>query len=228
MRVIVFGATGMIGQGVLRECLLDGEVEEVLVVTRSPTGQQHEKLREIVHANLSDLSAVEPRLRGYDACFYCLGTSSAGMTEEAYRHVTYDLAMAAAEALVRQSPGMTFVFVSGTGADSTEKGRVMWARVKGMTENAVLRLPFKAVHVFRPAYIQPMHGIQAKGRLNRWSYALAGPLYPVWKTLFPAHVTTTEKVGRAMLAIARRGADKRVLENRDINAIVGDGAASPA
>jgi uncharacterized protein YbjT (DUF2867 family) len=217
MRVILFGATGMVGQGVLRECLLDPEVERVLAVGRTATPQREEKLHDLVVANFLDFSAVERELSGYDACFFCLGITSAGMTEADYRRVTYDFALAAAQTLVRLSPEMTFVFVSGAGADSTGRGRVMWARVKGQTENALLALPFKGVYVFRPAAIQPLHGIRSKTAWINAAYAVLGPLYPVFKRLAPDYVTTTEQVGRAMLAVARRGSPKRVLENADIN-----------
>jgi uncharacterized protein YbjT (DUF2867 family) len=217
MRVILFGATGMVGQGVLRECLLDPGVERVLAVGRTATPQREEKLHDLVVANFLDFSAVERELSGYDACFFCLGITSAGMTEADYRRVTYDFALAAAQTLVRINPEMTFVFVSGAGADSTGRGRVMWARVKGQTENALLALPFKGVYVFRPAAIQPLHGIRSKTAWINAAYAVLGPLYPVFKRLVPDYVTTTEQVGRAMLAVARRGAPKRVLENADIN-----------
>ncbi len=217
MRVILFGATGMVGQGVLRECLLDPGVERVLAVGRSATPQREEKLHDLVVANFLDFSAVERELSGYDACFFCLGITSAGMTEADYRRVTYDFALAAAQTLVRINPDMTFVFVSGAGADSAGRGRVMWARVKGQTENALLALPFKGVYVFRPAAIQPLHGIRSKTSWINAAYAVLGPLYPVFKRLVPDYVTTTEQVGRAMLAVARRGAPKRVLENADIN-----------
>ena len=217
MRVILFGATGMVGQGVLRECLLDPGVERVLAVGRTATPQREEKLHDLVVANFLDFSAVERELSGYDACFFCLGITSAGMTEADYRRVTYDFALAAAQTLVRINPEMTFVFVSGAGADSTGRGRVMWARVKGQTENALLALPFKGVYVFRPAAIQPLHGIRSKTAWINAAYAVLGPLYPVFKRLAPDYVTTTEQVGRAMLAVARRGAPKRVLENADIN-----------
>ncbi len=217
MKVILFGATGMVGQGVLRECLLDSGVEQVLTVGRSATGQQHAKLQELVHKDLTDFSSVEARLTGYDACFFCLGVSSAGMSEADYRRVTYDIAVAAGRTLAARNPGMTFIFVSGTGTDSTGKGRSMWARVKGETENALLEMPFKAAYCFRPAYIQPMHGITSRTTLYRVLYNVAAPLFPVWKALFPRHVTTTEWVGRAMLKAAREGAPKRVLENVDIN-----------
>ncbi len=217
MRVILFGATGMVGQGVLRECLLDPGVERVLAVGRTATPQREEKLHNLVVANFLDFSAVERELSGYDACFFCLGITSAGMTEAVYRRVTYDFALAAAQTLVRINPEMTFVFVSGAGADSTGRGRVMWARVKGQTENALLALPFKGVYVFRPAAIQPLHGIRSKTSWINAAYAVFGPLYPVFKRLVPDYVTTTEQIGRAMLVVARRGAPKRVLENADIN-----------
>jgi uncharacterized protein YbjT (DUF2867 family) len=219
VKVIVFGATGMVGQGVLRECLLDPDVNRVLAIGRSATGQQHDKLRELVHTDFSDFSAVLHELSGYDACFFCLGVSAAGMTEEAYRRVTYDFTMAAAQALSKQSPGMTFIYVSGTGTDSTERGRSMWARVKGETENRLLELPFKAAFMFRPGFIQPLHGITSKTKIYRVIYAVMGPFYGLWKALFPKYVTTTEQVGRAMIQVAKRGASKPVLENRDINEI---------
>jgi uncharacterized protein YbjT (DUF2867 family) len=159
MKVIIFGATGMVGQGVLRECLLDPDVRRVLSIGRSATGQRHEKLRELIRADLLDYSAIENELRGYDACFFCLGITSLGLSEEQYRRVTYDITMAAAKALARLNPDMTFVYVTGAGTDSTEHGRTMWARVKGETENALLRLPFRAAYMFRPAAIQPLYGI---------------------------------------------------------------------
>ena len=217
MKVIVFGATGMIGQGALRECLLDPGVEAVLTVGRTATGQQSPKLREVVARDMSDLTSVADQLSGYDACFFCLGISSAGLSETEYRHVTYDIAVGAARILLARNPGLTFLFVSGTGADSTERGPLMWARVKGATENAILAMPFKAAYVFRPAFIQPRHGIQSRTKMYRVLYALLGPLFPVIKMVFPGQVSTTEEIGRAMIAVARGGAPKKVLENRDIN-----------
>ncbi|HEY3294009.1 MAG TPA: NAD(P)H-binding protein [bacterium] len=217
MKVILFGATGMVGQGVLRECLLADDVESVLAVVRTTTGQRHAKLKEIVHRDFFDFSSIENQLAGYDACFFCLGVSSVGMSEQNYRHLTYDLAVNAAQTLVRLNPQMTFIYVSGTGTDSTGSGRSMWARVKGETENALLALPFKAAFMFRPGYIQPQHGIVAKTKVYRVAYILAAPLYPLWKALFPSYVTTTTQVGRAMLQVARNGAPKRVLETPDIN-----------
>lgn len=219
MKVIIFGSTGMVGQGVLRECLLDKDVEQILAAVRAPGSRQDIKLREIVLKDFLDVSAIAGELSGYDACFFCLGVSSAGMGEDAYTRVTYDLALAAAQALVKLSPGLTFIYVSGAGTDSTEKGGIMWARVKGRTENALLRLPFKAAYMFRPAFIQPLGGIVSKTKLYRVLYALTGPFYPVLKRLLPNYVTTTAQVGRAMLAVAKRGAPKPVLENQDINAL---------
>jgi uncharacterized protein YbjT (DUF2867 family) len=219
MNVLLFGATGMVGQGVLRECLLDPDVRSVVTIGRSATGQQHEKLREIVHEDFSDFFAIESELSGFDACFFCLGVSSAGMTEEQYQRVTYDFTMAAARTLARLNPGMTFIYVSGAGTDSTERGRTMWARVKGKTENALLRLPFKAAYMFRPAVIQPLHGITSKTKAYRVLYAVTRPLLPLLKALFPGYVTTTEQVGRAMIKAARQGAPKPVLESQDINSL---------
>jgi uncharacterized protein YbjT (DUF2867 family) len=214
----------MVGQGVLRECLLDPEVDTVLAIGRSASAQQHEKLNEIVHNDPSDLSAIEGRLAGYDACFFCLGVSAVGMTEDAYRRVTYDLTISVARTLARLNPAMTFIYVSGSGTDSTERGRLMWARVKGKTENALLQMPFKAAYMFRPGYIQPLHGIRTKTKWYGAVYAMMGPLYPLWKVLFPKYVTTTECLGRAMLKVAKRGAPKSVLENQDINRICRDGS----
>ena len=222
MNVVLFGATGMVGQGVLRECLLDPGVEAVLAVGRSATGQSHPKLREIVHRNLNDFSAIEPELSGFDACFFCLGVASAGMSEADYRRVTFDITLSAATTLVRLNPAMTFVYVSGAGADSTERGRVMWARVRGETENAILRLPFKTIAVIRPAGIIPLHGITSRTPLYRAAYALTRPLWPVLYKAFPQFVTTTERLGRGMLRIARRGTPKPILEPRDIDALSED------
>ena len=217
MNVLIFGATGMVGQGVLRECLLDDRVQRVLVVGRSSLGQQHEKLREIVQQNLFDISAIGPELASMNACFFCLGVSSAGMSEEKYTHVTYDLTMSVAETLARLNPAMTFVYVTGAGTDGTERGRVMWARVKGRTENALLRLPFKAAYMFRPAAIIPLHGITSRTRWYRILYAATRPLWPLLRRFAPNYVTTTERVGQAMINVAAQGYPKRVLENPDIN-----------
>ena len=156
MRILLFGATGMVGQGVLRECLVDGDVTRVLCVGRKPTGQQHPKLSELVVPDMSDYSAVEDKLSDFDACFFCLGVSSVGMSEADYRRITYDLTLAAAQPLARLNPQMTFIYVSGAGTDSTERGPTMWARVKGATENALMRLPFRAAYMFRPGFTRCM------------------------------------------------------------------------
>jgi uncharacterized protein YbjT (DUF2867 family) len=219
MNVILFGATGMVGQGVLRECLLDPEVESVLAIGRSAIEQQHEKLHDIVLKTLTDLSSVENRLSGYDACFFCLGVSSAGMSEDDYRRVTYDLSLSVAATLARLNPAMTFIYVSGAGTDSSEHGRMMWARIKGKTENALLAMPFKAAYMFRPGYIQPMHGVRTKTKWYGTAYAIMAPLYPLLRRLFPRYVTTTEQLGRAMISVAKTSATKRVLESNDINAV---------
>jgi uncharacterized protein YbjT (DUF2867 family) len=217
LKIILFGATGMVGQGVLRECLLDPDVESVLAIVRNPSLPQNDKLREIVHQDTSDLSAIEDRLAGFDACFFCLGVSAVGMKEEEYRRLTFDLTVSVARTLAKLNPTMTFIYVSGAGTDSTERGRLMWARVKGRTENTLLEMPFKAVYLFRPAYIQPLHGVRTKTAWYGAVYAVMRPFYPVLKMLFPNYVTTTECVGRAMLKVTKQGLPKPVLENRDIN-----------
>jgi uncharacterized protein YbjT (DUF2867 family) len=217
MKVILFGATGMVGQGVLRECLLDPDVTDVLAVGRSATGQQHPKLRELVHTNFLDYSAIEADLSGYDACFFCLGVTSLGMSEEDYRRVTYDVTLAAARTLVRLNPDMTFVYVTGASTDSSEQGRVMWARVKGKTENDLMKLPFKAAYMFRPGAIQPLHGIKSKTAWYQAIYVMAGPLLSFLRAVAPKYVTSTEQIGRAMLSVVKRGYPTRILETEDIN-----------
>ena len=217
MKIILFGGSGMVGQGVLRECLLSAEVSEVLLVVRSASGRAHKKLREIVLANINDIVSVAEKLRGYDACFYCLGTTSSGLTEKQYSEITYDLTMLIANILVGMNPSMTFVFISGLGTDTSEQGRVMWARVKGRTENALLRLPFKAAYMLRPGVIQPLHGIKSKTWQYQILYTLMTPALPLLKRLMPGQVTTTEQIGRAMIKLAVSGEQKPVLETRDIN-----------
>jgi len=220
MKVLIFGATGMVGQGVLRECLRDPEVELAVTVRRTATGLQNTKAREIVHGDLSNYAGMEEELSGFDACFFCLGLSSSGMQEADYSPVTYDLTLAAAETLSGVNPGMTFIYVSGAGTDSSEKGRTMWARVKGRTENALLRLPLKA-YMFRPGIIVPMDGIQSKTPAYRVFYKIAGPLLPMLRWALPNQVTSTREMGRAMLAVARGGYEKRILEMKDIRAAAG-------
>ncbi|HCU11739.1 MAG TPA: epimerase [Gemmatimonadetes bacterium] len=217
MRVLLFGATGMIGQGVLRECLIDSDVARVVTVGRRPTGQKHAKLSELVCPDLANLAPLEPQLTGFDACFFCLGVSVLGMTEEQYTRVTYDLTTSVAKTLVRTSHGLTFIYVSGAGTDSSERGRAMWARVKGRTENALLSLPFKAAYMFRPGAVMPLHGIRSATRWYNAMYLGLRPLYPILRRVAPTMITTTERLGRAMLTVARRGYSGPILEMADIN-----------
>ena len=219
MKVILFGASGMVGQGVLKECLKDPGVTEVLSIGRGSLGIADPKVKEILHKDFTDFSTLEPQMKGYDACFFCLGISSAGMAEQDYRHITYDFTLAAAAPLARLNPLLTFIFVSGAGTDSTEKGRVMWARVKGATENALLRLPFKAAYMFRPGAIQPMDGIKSKTMIYNILLVLLGWLFPLLRKLFPRHVTTTRILGRAMIKAARDGAPVKWVESWDINTL---------
>jgi len=220
MNVLIFGATGMVGQGVLRECLLDPEVQLVQTVGRSATGQQHHKLREITLQDLTSYTSVNAQLSGFDACFFCLGVSSSGMKEEQYERVTYGITMAAAETLSRLNPQMIFIYVSGAGTDSSEHGRIMWARVKGKTENALLRLPFKAAYMFRPGFIEPLHGVRSKTPAYRIGYALTSPLMPLLRRALPNFILSTEQIGVAMLAVAKHGAPKQILESSDIRAVL--------
>jgi uncharacterized protein YbjT (DUF2867 family) len=219
MKVIVFGATGMIGQGVLQECLRDPKVDRVLLVSRTKSGIEHEKIKELIHKDFYDYSAIESELSGYDACFFCLGVSSVGMSEPEYTKLTYDLTLAAAKALLRIQPSMTFCYVSGAGTDSSEKGRSMWARVKGKTENDLLALAFASSFMFRPGYVQPEKGTRSKTALYQITYTVLGIFYPIWRALFPSFVTSTTAVGKSMIAVVEGGYDKRVLEVRDINSL---------
>jgi uncharacterized protein YbjT (DUF2867 family) len=219
MNVILFGATGMVGQGILRECLLDPDVQQILSIVRTPSGQHHAKLRELLHADFFDYSAIEPELTGFDACLFSLGVSSAGMDEAQYKHLTYDLTLAAATTLAKLNPNMTFLYVSGAGTDSTEHGRTMWARVKGKTENDLLKLPFRAAYMFRPGVIQPLHGIRSKTKLYQTFYTVLNPILPLLKSAFPQYITSTEQLGRAMLRVAKQGFPKPILETKDIDSL---------
>jgi uncharacterized protein YbjT (DUF2867 family) len=218
MKVIVFGATGMIGQGVLIECLKDPAITKVLAVGRKPNGRVDPKLEEILHADFDDLSPIADRLAGYDACFFCLGISSVGLDEAAYTRITYDIPLAIAALLLKSTPAMTFIYLSGGGADSSEQGRVMWARVKGKAENAVERLPFKAKFAFRPAYVHPTEGVSTAHNPYGWLYKVFGPLYPLLAKS-KKNVTSTDRVGRAMIRAAREGYGKFIVECADINAL---------
>lgn len=215
MKVILFGATGMVGQGVLRECLLDPGVEQVLAIGRTSTGINHPKLRELLRTDLFDFNIAAADIRDFDACFFCLGVSSAGMSEADYTHLTYDLTLGWAQMLARINPSMTFVYVSGAGTG----GSSMWARVKGRTETELLAL-FPAAYMFRLAALRPMNGEVSKTRWTRISYSVLRPLVPLIQMIAPNMVITTEQLGRAMIHVARNGAPKRILENRDLRELV--------
>lgn len=221
MRVIIFGASGMVGQGVLRECLLASDVEQVLSVGRSAAGPVAPKLIELIHPLQAGFSGLEAKLHPFDACFYCLGVSAAGMSEAEYSKVNYEVTLDAASMLARLNPTMTFCYVSGAGADSSERGASMWARVRGRTENALLRLPFKACYLFRPGAIQPLHGIRSKTTSYRLFYSIVGPILPALRKFFPESILSTEIIGQAMLSVARNGAPAPILEAKQIYAASG-------
>jgi uncharacterized protein YbjT (DUF2867 family) len=210
----------MVGQGALRECLRDPEVEQVLSVVRAPTGDVHKKLREIVHENFLDFTAIENELTRLDACLYCLGVTSTGTTEENYTRITYEFTIAAATTLLKMNPAMSFVFVSGRGADSTERGGTMWARVKGRTENALQAMPFRSVYVFRPAMIQPLDGIQSKTASYRVMYGLVAPFLSVARRFWPNYISTTQELGKALLAAAKRGTERHIVEAGEIRILL--------
>lgn len=215
IRAIITGATGMVGEGVLHECLQHPMVEAVLVINRRPGGISHPKLKEVIHPNFFDLSPIESQLAGYNACFFCLGVSSIGMKEPEYYHKTYNLTLHVAETLSRLNRDMTFCYISGAGTDSSEKGRSMWARVKGKTENDLMKLPFKKVYAFRPGYIQPTRGLK---RAHGF-YKYVSWMYPVLHSLFPNATCTLQEVGLAMINIALKGYEKSIIEVKDIAAL---------
>ena len=210
----------MVGQGAFRECVRDPEVEQVVSVVRAPSGTTHEKLREIVHKNFLDFAPIEDELTRSDGCLYCLGVTSTGTKEEDYARLTYEFTLAAAKTLLKMNPGMSFVFVSGKGADSTERGDTMWARVKGKTENALLAMPFRAVYVFRPAMIQPLDGIKSKTDSYRVMYSLTAPFLSAARYLWPNYVSTTQELGKTLLAAAKYGTEKRVIEAGKIRTLL--------
>jgi uncharacterized protein YbjT (DUF2867 family) len=216
VNVIIFGANGMVGGGVLRECLEDPVIESVLAVGRRAPGLTHPKLRQLVCGDLFDLQAVAGELEGYDACFYCLGISSAGMSEADYRRVTYDLTVVVVDALAELNPRIKVCFVSGQGTDSSASGRSMWARVKGEAENYILALPQEA-YMFRPGFIQPLKGVRSGTKIYQALYNAVGPVSPLLRRLFPGAATTSVSIGVAMIRAATRGYSKRILETRDIN-----------
>ena len=217
LRIILFGATGMIGSGVLKSALQDPGVEAMLAVSRSASGVQHPKLTELLHPDFFDYSAIQGPLAGYNATLFCLGVSSVGLSEADYSRVTYDLTVAAALAVLKANPGSAFAYVSGQGTDSSEKGRAMWARVKGRLENQLLSMPFKPAIMFRPGGIQPMDGVVSKTKLYRALYAVMRPFTPFLVRRFPAFMTTSERLGRAMLRGVRGEAGLSIVESADIN-----------
>jgi uncharacterized protein YbjT (DUF2867 family) len=217
VKVVLFGATGMVGKGVLLEALDAPDVERVTTVGRRATGLAHPKLVEVVHADLGDLAPVADRLRGHDACFDCLGVTSAGMKEADYARVTYDYAVEAAERFLGANPDSVFTYVSGAGTDSTEKGRAMWARVKGRTENTLLEMPFRGAYMFRPGLIKPERGVTSRTGWYRAFYAVGKPLVWAMEKAAPDSLTTTRRVGLAMLHVAATAPPQHVLETRDIN-----------
>ena len=211
IKAIITGVTGMVGEGVLHECLNHSEVESVLVISRKPCGVKHEKLKEIIHKDFSDLSSIEDQLAGYNACYFCAGVSSVGKKEDEYRRITYDLTLNFAKTLLKLNSDMTFCYVSGVGTDSTEKGRSMWARVKGKTENDLLKI-LQSAYMFRPGYIQPTKGLKNTYKI----YKVFVPFYPILKTLFPKYVVSLEELGKAMINVTLFGSDKKKLECIDI------------
>ncbi|MBC9930190.1 epimerase [Chitinophaga qingshengii] len=215
LKVIITGATGMVGEGVMQECMVNPAVEKILLINRKPSGFSHSKVSEIIHHNFNDITPIIDQLRGYDACYFCLGVSSVGMKEDAYRAVTYTLTMNFAGSLAAVNPGMTFCYVSGAGTDSSEKGRQMWARVKGKTENDLTKLPFKAVYNFRPAFMKATPGAK---KLKTLYKALAF-LYPLLKAIAPNYVLTLEAVGKAMINITLKGYPNHTIEVKDIAAL---------
>lgn len=205
----------MVGEGVLNECLKHPEVESVLVINRKPCDVKHDKLKEIIHKDFFDLSQIENQLSEYNACYFCAGVSSVGKKEDEYKRITYDLTINFANTILRLNPEMVFTYVSGVGTDSTEKGRSMWARVKGKTENDLLKLPFKSAYMFRPGYIQPIKGLKRTYKI----YKVLAPLYPLLKILFPKYIITLEEIGKAMINVVLKGAEKKILECVDIRKV---------
>ena len=211
IKAIITGATGMVGEGVLLACLDHPDVEQVLVINRKPGEVSHAKLREIIHTDFFDLAPIASQLTGYNACFFCLGVSSVGVSKEDYRRTTYDLTLNVAQLLVKSNPEMTFCYVTGAGTDSSEQGRVAWANVKGATENALMRL-FKHAYMFRPGFMKA-----SPGQKNVKSYyTYIAWLYPIGRAVYPAGFCTLQEVGRAMINAAGKGYPKQILEVKDI------------
>jgi len=221
IKAIITGSTGMVGKGVLLECLQSPEVDSVLVINRNSLVMSHPKLKEIVLGDFFNLVSVRQELAGYNTCFFCSGVSSAGMTEKNYLHLTYDLTLHVATILKELNPDMTFCYISGAGTDSSEKGKQMWARVKGKTENALLALGFKDAYMFRPAFIRPLKGVKSRTFLYNFLYVIISPLIPLIMK-FPKIATSSEKLSRAMILVASGGYERKILESEDINKIAGE------
>lgn len=219
MKIIIFGSTGMIGQGVLLESLKNPEIESVLVINRQSCNITSPKINELIHKDFYDLSSLTDKLTGYDACLYCLGVSSVGMAEADYHKVTYDLTIYIAETLLKLNKDMSFSYISGANTDSTENGKTMWARVKGKTENALLAMPFKRVYMLRPGFIEPLKGIKSKTPLYQFVYTIFKPLFFILRN-FENIATNTEVLGKAMFLVVQKGYTTKILESKDINAIV--------
>ena len=217
LKVIITGSTGMVGKSVLLECIDRPEIESILVINRRPLDIKHEKVTEILLNDFFNLSAIEDNLRGYDACYFCLGVSAFRMSEEEYTRITYDLTLHFADTVLKLNPDLQFCYVSGQGTDSSEIGRVMWARVKGRTENALLNMPFNKSYMFRPGFIQPMKGIRSSTKLYNALYVVFKPFYPLLKALFPKQITSSVQIGNAMINIVIYGSEKIHLNNNDIN-----------
>ncbi len=210
IKAIITGATGMVGEGVLHVCLNHPDVEHILIINRKSSGVP--KLEEIIHTDFYNLSSIEDQLTGYNACFFCLGISSVGMKEADYFKVTYTLTMHVAETLSRHNPDMTFCYISGAGTDSTEKGRIMWARVKGKTENDLMKLPFREVFAFRPGFIKPIKGLKHVHSF----YKYINWLFPIGRKLYPGGFCSMQELALSMIYVAENGYPKKVLEGNDI------------
>ncbi len=215
IKAILTGATGMVGEGVLHECLQHPAVETVLVIGRRPCGVVHPKLKEVIHADFHNLLSIENKLSGYNACFFCLGVSSVGMKEPEYTHLTYNLTMHVAETLVKLNSTMTFCYISGASTDSSEKGKMMWARVKGRTENDLMKLPFRQVYNFRPGIIEPTKGL--KNTLPYYKYFMW--LLPIIRTVAPNYISSLKSIGLAKINAVTNGYEKQILEVKDINTL---------
>jgi len=220
MNVIILGSTGMVGKGVLLECINDKRIDKIFLINRQSTDVKHSKITEIIHSDFYNFSTIQEQLAGYDACYFCLGVSSAGMDEEKYRKITYTLTLHFAETLFKVNKNMCFMYVSGVGTDSNEKSRMAWARIKGKTENDILKLGFKDAYMYRPGYIQPLNGIKSKTRLYAFIYLLFKPFYFILKP-FKSAVTDTSSVGKSMITVSIKGYSKKILTNLDINVTAG-------